>query len=163
MLFRSVVIYMGIGALPQICEQLIAHGMPASTPAAVIERGTTRTQRVIEATAGTLADWPATLDERLTQADESVDGILCWDVFDFLDRPAAQALARRLVRMLKPDGVLLGYFANGAPAPDAPRRFTKYVVVDRGQLEYRGYASSDRKSTRLNSSHIPLSRMPSSA
>ena len=93
-------------------------------------------------TAGTLADWPATLDERLTQADESVDGILCWDVFDFLDRPAAQALARRLVRMLKPDGVLLGYFANGAPAPDAPRRFTKYVVVDRGQLEYRGYASS---------------------
>ena len=30
-------------------------------------------------------------------------------------------------------------------------------------LEYSGNMDKDRKSTRLNSSHIPLSRMPSSA
>ena len=31
------------------------------------------------------------------------------------------------------------------------------------QMLEKGYAAQDRKSTRLNSSHIPLSRMPSSA
>ena len=32
-----------------------------------------------------------------------------------------------------------------------------------GTLTLRGFRPPDRKSTRLNSSHIPLSRMPSSA
>ena len=36
------------------------------------------------------------------------------------------------------------------------KRFGKLSVFDKG-------AEKDRKSTRLNSSHIPLSRMPSSA
>ena len=38
----------------------------------------------------------------------------------------------------------------------------KEKVWDR-LLDYFGYFTVDRKSTRLNSSHIPLSRMPSSA
>ena len=38
-------------------------------------------------------------------------------------------------------------------------------VKQDGDLQFEGYISDyqDRKSTRLNSSHIPLSRMPSSA
>ena len=37
-------------------------------------------------------------------------------------------------------------------------------VVDEESLRrFREYLEKDRKSTRLNSSHIPLSRMPSSA
>lgn len=52
---QTVVIYMGIGALPQICEQLVAHGMAPTLPAAVVERGTTSDQRVVTATVGTLA------------------------------------------------------------------------------------------------------------
>ena len=94
------------------------------------------------AAAGTLTELAGSLDARLTQADGSVDGILCWDLFDYLDRAGAQALAKRLVRMLKPDGVLLGYFANSAPAPNQAAHFTKYVVVDRGQLEYRSYPTA---------------------
>ena len=51
---QTLVIYMGISRLDEICAQLVAHGLPASTPAAVIERGTTRAQRVVAADLATL-------------------------------------------------------------------------------------------------------------
>jgi uroporphyrin-III C-methyltransferase len=41
---QTVVIYMGLGALDIICRELIAHGLPASTPAAVIHAATTPSQ-----------------------------------------------------------------------------------------------------------------------
>jgi uroporphyrinogen III methyltransferase/synthase len=44
--------YMGVKALPRICERLIAHGMDAETEAAVIQWGTLPRQRVV---TGTLA------------------------------------------------------------------------------------------------------------
>ncbi len=51
---QTVVIYMGVGTLPIICAQLIAHGLPASTPAAMIERATLPGQRSIVGTLQTL-------------------------------------------------------------------------------------------------------------
>ena len=53
---QTVVIYMGLGGLAEICAQLIAHGHPPSMPAAVVQQGTTRAQRVV---CATLADLPA--------------------------------------------------------------------------------------------------------
>lgn len=52
---QTVVFYMGLVGLPEICSQLIAHGRTADTPIALIQQGTTRHQRVI---TGTLADMP---------------------------------------------------------------------------------------------------------
>ncbi len=52
---QTVVFYMGLVALPVICEQLIAHGMAANTPIALIQRGTTPEQRVL---TGTLDGFP---------------------------------------------------------------------------------------------------------
>jgi len=51
---QTVVIYMGLHGLPIICEQLIAHGLPEDTPAALIQQGTTRHQQVYTATLRTL-------------------------------------------------------------------------------------------------------------
>jgi uroporphyrin-III C-methyltransferase/precorrin-2 dehydrogenase/sirohydrochlorin ferrochelatase len=53
---QTVVIYMGLGGLAGICAQLVAHGAPASLPAAVVQQGTTLDQRVV---CGTLTDLPA--------------------------------------------------------------------------------------------------------
>ena len=44
---QTVVIYMGLLALSQICEQLIKRGAPKNLPIAVVEQGTTSSQKVI--------------------------------------------------------------------------------------------------------------------
>jgi uroporphyrin-III C-methyltransferase len=52
---QTVVIYMGLAGLPNICERLVAHGLPSDWPAAVVEQGTLLDQRVVVATLATLA------------------------------------------------------------------------------------------------------------
>jgi hypothetical protein len=89
--------------------------------------------------AGTLEEFPAFLKKRFPQADSEVDGILCWDLMDYLDKPAAQELAHQLMRVLRPDGALLGFF-NSAPAQDA--RYTKFIIVDEVNLRHRSYPAA---------------------
>ena len=52
---QTVVIYMGLTALAEICRQLVAHGLPGDWPAAVVSQGTLPEQRVVVATLATLA------------------------------------------------------------------------------------------------------------
>jgi len=51
---QTVVIYMGLNGLADICAQLIAHGVAPSMPAAVVQQGTTLDQRVVAATLSDL-------------------------------------------------------------------------------------------------------------
>ncbi|KAF0809195.1 siroheme synthase [Alcanivorax sp. S71-1-4] len=51
---RTLVCYMGLSELARISEQLIAHGLPASTPAALICHGTTAAQRAVRCRLDTL-------------------------------------------------------------------------------------------------------------
>ena len=96
----------------------------------------------------------ASFRHRLPQDDYSVDGILCWNVLDYLDKPAAQALAAELMRVLRVDGVLLGFFGTVA-SQDC--RLTKYVVVDEGNLRHRAYArAGSRQQVLLNRDIIKL-------
>ncbi|OGG00002.1 MAG: uroporphyrinogen-III C-methyltransferase [Candidatus Glassbacteria bacterium GWA2_58_10] len=58
----TLVFYMGIGRLGKIAGSLIEHGRSADTPAAVIRRGTTFSQRTV---TGTLGD----IEERVREAE----------------------------------------------------------------------------------------------
>lgn len=53
---QTIACYMGLKGLPIISEKLIEHGLDPSTPAALIENGTTKDQRVIETTVADLVD-----------------------------------------------------------------------------------------------------------
>ena len=102
----------------------------------------------------TLEQLPEFFAKRFTQHQGAVDGILCWDLLDFLDRPAAQALATALSGLLKPDGCLLGFFST-ANTHDSV--YTKYVVVDESTLKYRTYpAPRARQRNLLNGDIIKL-------
>jgi uroporphyrin-III C-methyltransferase/precorrin-2 dehydrogenase/sirohydrochlorin ferrochelatase len=51
---QTIVVYMGLLSLPVICRELVAHGLPRDTGAAVVQQGTTATQRVVAGTLHTL-------------------------------------------------------------------------------------------------------------
>lgn len=51
---QTVVFYMGIGAAGEICKQMINHGLPSLTPAAVIRNGTRPDQQTVLGTLGNL-------------------------------------------------------------------------------------------------------------
>lgn len=103
---------------------------------------------------GKLDVFPEFLRKRLPQADGTVDGILCWDVIDYLDRPASQELAAALTRVLRPDGALLAFFGT---AQQRESRYTKYIIVDEVNLRHRSYpAARGRQAIMLNRDIIRL-------
>ncbi len=53
---QTVVIYMGLVGLKEICEKLIEHGVLATMPVAVVQQGTTQRQKVVTATLADLAE-----------------------------------------------------------------------------------------------------------
>jgi hypothetical protein len=106
------------------------------------------------ARAGTLDAFPAFLKNRLGQGNGSVDGILCWDLIDYLDRPSAQQLAAELMRVLRPDGALLGFFGIGQPQESC---YTKFIIVDELTLRHRVYpATRRRQATMVNRDILKL-------
>jgi uroporphyrin-III C-methyltransferase/precorrin-2 dehydrogenase/sirohydrochlorin ferrochelatase len=62
---QTVVVYMGLHGLDTLCSQLIEHGLPDTTPIAIVQQGTTPNQRVI---TGTLATLPAIAEREKPQA-----------------------------------------------------------------------------------------------
>ncbi|PAV47472.1 uroporphyrinogen-III C-methyltransferase [Pseudomonas sp. HAR-UPW-AIA-41] len=59
---QTLVFYMGLTGLADICQQLIAHGRASNTPAALIQQGTTQQQRVYSGTLSNLAELVARHD-----------------------------------------------------------------------------------------------------
>jgi hypothetical protein len=98
-----------------------------------------------------VAEIPAFLSKRFALDEGSVDGVLLWDVFDYLERPAAQALAAGLVRALRPDGALLGFFGS---ADHTCIGCTKFVVEDECHVRLRPHASALERHARLQNRDI---------
>lgn len=55
---QTIVVYMGLQGLEILCAQLIKHGLPAITPAAIVQQGTTPKQKVICGNLSSLPDNP---------------------------------------------------------------------------------------------------------
>ena len=51
---QTIVVYMGLPGLPVLCAELARHGLPAATPAAIVQQGTYATQRVVTGSLRTL-------------------------------------------------------------------------------------------------------------
>ncbi len=56
----TLAIYMGIGNLPHICEQLRKHGKSEDTPVAIIQEGTTYAQKTVTGTIETIVNIAST-------------------------------------------------------------------------------------------------------
>lgn len=94
---QTLVIYMGVHGLAMLCAKLVAHGLDASTPAAVVEHGTTAKQRVCAGTLGTL---PAIAADACVRPPALVivgDVVRLRNQLDWF-RPAAIATRPRLAR-----------------------------------------------------------------
>ena len=62
---QTVVVYMGLHGLETLCTELIKHGMPDTTPIAIVQQGTTQNQRVF---TGTLKTLPGIAEREKPQA-----------------------------------------------------------------------------------------------
>jgi len=87
---------------------------------------------------GNVNGFSAFLETRFARLP-AADGILCWDLFDYLDRRSAQVLAAQLTQRLEPEGALLSFLGT---APPGDARYTKFVIVDELNLRHRMYTSS---------------------
>jgi hypothetical protein len=71
---------------------------------------------------------------RLAREPGSIDGILCWDVFDHLDKVSAPRLAAILTTLLKPGGVLYAFFGS---KPEELTCHNRFVVEGRDRMVLR--------------------------
>ena len=96
--------------------------------------------------AATLDKFTEMLRHRFSQETGSVDGILCWDLIDYMDKASAKELAEQLSRILRPEGALLGFFATSQTSDS---RYTKYVIADEANLRHRNYPAARCRQTIL--------------
>ncbi len=84
---------------------------------------------------GRTEELPAILTSHIQKtAPDPVHGVLCWDVFDLLDKASARAVAACLCGLLRPQGVLHGLFGTKVAGVDDR---TRYIVESDTALRCR--------------------------
>lgn len=94
---------------------------------------------------GKVDELAAFVSKRFPQEPDTFDGILCWDIFDYLPKAAALELASQMARLLKPEGVLLALFNATEPKGNEPAIYTRHIVVDPANLRHRSYPAARAK------------------
>ncbi len=87
-----------------------------------------------QARAGSRERLTDTLPLRLQHEPGSIDGVLCWDLFDFLDKRAGQALAARLLTLLRPGGIIYGFFGQTSGQLS---QYTRFIVESGTTMKLR--------------------------
>lgn len=93
----------------------------------------------------------AWLTARIGQDAESVDAVLCWDVFEHLTVTEARLLASRITAMLRPHGVLVLGF-SGEWRSEAG--YATYEIVDQETLRRQFHPSPSRQARVLTSREV---------
>jgi hypothetical protein len=83
---------------------------------------------------GTRANLARALAARLGQDEGSVDGVLCWGIFDFLDKDASRAVAAAIVKLLRSGGAVHAFFGTGQAELT---QYTRFVVESPTTLRLR--------------------------
>ncbi|HEV8702982.1 MAG TPA: class I SAM-dependent methyltransferase [Candidatus Polarisedimenticolia bacterium] len=74
----------------------------------------------------------AALPTRFDYPDETFDAIVAWDIFNYYEAGTMRLMASEARRILRPGGLLFGYFHARRPdGPDTPRR---YRILDEGRV-----------------------------
>jgi hypothetical protein len=77
--------------------------------------------------------------------------VLCWDLFDFLDKASSIALASKVARMVRPGGAVFGYF--GAAAADLTH-YSKFFIKSDSEFSVRAYPATPAKRNVLQNRDI---------
>lgn len=97
---------------------------------------------------------PAFFANRLTHEGNSVDGLLLWDLFDFLDRASTVTLAAKIAHLVRPGGAVFGYFGAGAAELS---HYSKFVIQGEAEFRVRPYpATPARRQVLLNRDVIKM-------
>jgi len=77
-------------------------------------------------------------EENLKYSAGHFDGVLCWDLFDFLTDPMVKPLSESLHRLLKPGGSLLAFFHSGKAGQEVSLQQYRIRTEDTLQVTRRG-------------------------
>jgi len=91
-----------------------------------------RPERLLSRSAPGITVKNALLPTTFSYPDETFDALVAWDIFNYYDPGPMTLLAAEARRVLKPGGLLLGYFH--ARRPEGPQTPGRYRILDEGRV-----------------------------
>ncbi|HEV8131983.1 MAG TPA: class I SAM-dependent methyltransferase, partial [Acidobacteriota bacterium] len=82
---------------------------------------------------------------------ETFDGVLAWDLLNYLSSNDAHTLAKKLFTQMKKGGVLLAFFSS---AKMIPRRPLVYRIEDSHNLHYENHFAEEVKAPNFTNNEI---------
>ncbi len=65
--------------------------------------------------------------ENLAYPEHHFDAILCWDIPDFMPEALVKPMVERILKIMKPGGILLAFFHTKDAGPESP--YCRYHIV----------------------------------